>query len=252
VEHLSDDDISQLRRGGHDYRKLYAAYKGATGPPRARRPSSSPRPSRDGPSASEVAGRNATHQIKKMNAAQLLASCATACNSGLIPDEALDGHEPPFVRYRRRDAGHDYDGATARSWADRSRSAHHAPCAERCDLPDPAVFADLRTGLGHAAGVDDHGVHACCAGPHPRQAEFGKRIVPIIPDEARTFGMDSLFPEIGIYTSHGQKYEPVDHDLLLPTRSRPTERSWRRASPRPARWPRSPPRRRATPPAACR
>ena len=48
-----------------------------------------------------------------------------------------------------------------------------------------------------------------------RDERFGQRVVPIIPDEARTFGMDSLFREIKIYAAHGQKYEPVDADLLL-------------------------------------
>ena len=67
---------------------------------------------------------------------------------------------------------------------------------------------------------------------------FGKRVVPIVPDEARTFGMDALFKELHIYASQGQKYEPVDHDLLL-SYSESTSRasSWRRASPRPAAWP---------------
>jgi pyruvate dehydrogenase E1 component len=68
----------------------------------------------------------------------------------------------------------------------------------------------------------------------PRRRSIGERVVPIIPDEARTFGMDALFRELEIYASQGQKYEPVDHDLLLSySESTPTARSSRRASPRP-------------------
>ena len=66
-----------------------------------------------------------------------------------------------------------------------------------------------------------------------RDEHVGERIVPIIPDEARTFGMDSLFREIGIYASQGQKYEPVDHDLLLSYAESRRARSSKRASPRP-------------------
>ena len=68
--------------------------------------------------------------------------------------------------------------------------------------------------VGRAGRVDHGQLHPAAAQPHPRPA-FGTRVVPIIPDEARTFGMDSLFREIKIYASQGQKYEPVDHDLLL-------------------------------------
>ena len=67
-----------------------------------------------------------------------------------------------------------------------------------------------------------------------RDEEFGPRVVPIIPDEARTFGMDSLFREFEIYASQGQRYEPVDHACCSPTPRPRTARSWRRASPRPA------------------
>ena len=81
---------------------------------------------------------------------------------------------------------------------------------------------------------------------------FGARVVPIIPDEARTFGMDSLSAEVEIYATPGQLYEPVDANLCSPTPRPRTARSSRRASPRPARWPGSPPPPPPTPPAACR
>ena len=86
-----------------------------------------------------------------------------------------------------------------------------------------------------------------------RDKNIGQRVVPIIPDEARTFGLDALFKEVKIYAPLGQLYEPVDSeaDALLHRRPR-TARSSRRASPRPAAWPTSPPRARPTPPGASR
>ena len=79
-----------------------------------------------------------------------------------------------------------------------------------------------------------------------KDKEIGKRFVPIIPDEARTFGMDSLFPTAKIYSPHGQKYDAVDRDLLLSYKESTTGRSCTRASPRPARWARSSPPARRT------
>ncbi len=76
-----------------------------------------------------------------------------------------------------------------------------------------------------------------------RDKQLGDRIVPIIPDEARTFGMDPLFKEVGIYSALGQLYDPVDSNLVLCATARPrTARCWRRGSPRPVRRLRSRPR----------
>ncbi len=78
-----------------------------------------------------------------------------------------------------------------------------------------------------------------------RDEHVGPRVVPIIPDEARTFGIDALFAEVKIYAPFGQLYEPVDAGMLLSYREASRARSSRRASPRPARWRRSPPPARA-------
>ena len=74
-----------------------------------------------------------------------------------------------------------------------------------------------------------------------RDKNIGRYIVPIVPDEARTFGMEALFRQFGIYSHVGQLYEPVDSDTVLYYREATTGRSWRRGSPRPARWRRSSP-----------
>ena len=85
-----------------------------------------------------------------------------------------------------------------------------------------------------------------------KDKEIGKRWVPIIPDEARTFGMDSLFPTAKIYSPHGQNYTPVDRELFLSYKESTTGRSCTRASTRPARWRRSPRPARRTPRTASR
>jgi len=81
-------------------------------------------------------------------------------------------------------------------------------------LPDDGAFAELLTGSGTQAVSTTMGFTRLLRGL-ARDEKFGHRVVPIIPDEARTFGMDSLFRELKIYASQGQKYEPVDHEMLL-------------------------------------
>ncbi|GHJ11988.1 hypothetical protein TPA0907_63550 [Micromonospora humidisoli] len=85
-----------------------------------------------------------------------------------------------------------------------------------------------------------------------KDKEFGKRWVPIIPDEARTFGLDSIFPTAKIYSPHGQRYTSVDRDLFLSYKESTTGRSCTRGSTRPARSPRSPPPAPRTPPTTSR
>ena len=82
-------------------------------------------------------------------------------------------------------------------------------------LPPPASEADAEFAAGSAAAVSTTMVFAKLLRNLMRDPGFGRRVVPIIPDEARTFGMDPLFREVGIYASQGQRYEPVDSDLVL-------------------------------------
>jgi len=81
-------------------------------------------------------------------------------------------------------------------------------------MPAPATFEEFRAGSGQQVASTTTAFTRLLRSM-VREPNFGPRVVPIIPDEARTFGMDALFREIGIYAPHGQKYEPVDHDLLL-------------------------------------
>ena len=212
VEHLSDEDLQRLPRGGHDYRKLYAAYRAAVdtqGVPTVIL-AKTVKGWTLGPG---VEARNATHQIKKMSAEQLTGLRDRLSLGEVIPDEALAGGIPPYIRP-------DADSDEMRYLLGRREALDgflpSRVVRERRALtpPSDSVFAELLTGsAGQAASTTTaftRLLRNLC-----RDGDFGTRVVPIIPDEARTFGMDALFRELRIYASKGQLYEPVDHDLLL-------------------------------------
>ncbi len=206
VEHLSDDDLAKLRRGGHDYRKVFAAYKAAT-------------ESKGAPTvilAKTVKGwtlgpgveaRNITHQAKKLNEAEL--KIFRDRIELPIPDSKLkdapyyhpgpDSEEVQYLKERRRALGGEVPKRIVRS----------AP------LPKPAEAVDKEFASGSDTAVSTTMVFSRILRNLIRDKELGPRIVPIIPDEARTFGMDPLFKEVGIYAALGQRYDPVDSELLL-------------------------------------
>jgi pyruvate dehydrogenase E1 component len=213
VEHLTDDELRMLPRGGHDYRKLYAAYKAATETENV--PTVILAKTIKGWTLGpQVEARNATHQIKKMTMEQFRTMRERLYMQDEIPEEALaDGKEPPYyvppedspemryLRERRRAL----DGGVPR------RTTHvRRPLA----LPDDAAFDEFAAGSGEQAFSTTMAFTRLLR-ILLRQPEFGPRVVPIIPDEARTFGMDALFKEFKIYASQGQHYEPVDAKLLL-------------------------------------
>jgi pyruvate dehydrogenase E1 component len=206
VEHLSDDDLARLRRGGHDYRKVYAAYRAAT-------------EFRGAPSvvlAQTIKGyalgpgveaRNITHQAKKLSEAEL-----RVFRDRLelpIPDDKLhdapyyhpgaDSEEIQYLLERRRALG----GPVPR------RVVRSAP------LPAPRPEVDAEFASGSEMAVSTTMAFGRVLRNLIRDPQIGRRIVPIVPDEARTFGLDPLFKEVGIYASGGQRYEPVDSDLVL-------------------------------------
>ncbi len=212
VEHLTDEELQQLPRGGHDYRKLYAAFKAAV-------------EHEGGPTViltktvkgwtlgPDLEARNATHQIKKLNRGQLELIRQRLRLEDQI-DENFDEDNPPYYRPDPGSTEHDYLMSRRRALGGPlpSRNADW----RRRDLPMPSTtpFEEMNAGSGEQAVSTTMAftrmLRALC-----REDGFGERVVPIIPDEARTFGMDSLFREFGIYASRGQLYEPVDHNLLL-------------------------------------
>ncbi|MBU1493927.1 MAG: pyruvate dehydrogenase (acetyl-transferring), homodimeric type [Actinobacteria bacterium] len=213
VEKMSDAEIWNLRRGGHDYRKVYAAYHAAVnhkGAPTV----ILAKTVKGWTLGPDVEGRNATHQIKKLSNDQLMVLRDRLHLQEQIPDEALaPGAEPPYYRPAI--------GAPECSYLTQRRRALGGRLPKR-----PAALRRPLTLPGHEpfgefdGGSDGQEVSTTMAFTRllrnlTRHEGFGDRVVPIIPDEGRTFGMDALFKEIQIYASAGQKYEPVDHHLIL-------------------------------------
>jgi len=206
VEHLTDDDLAKLRRGGHDYRKVYAAYKEATefrGAPTVIL-AKTVKGWTLGPG---VEARNITHQAKKLSEQEL-----RIFRDRLelpIPDERLkdapyyhpgpDSEEVQYLKERRRQLGGELPKRVVRG----------------ASLPAPKPTFDAEFAAGSATPVSTTMAYTRMLRNLIRDPELGPRIVPIIPDEARTFGMDPLFNEVGIYASGGQRYDPVDSELVL-------------------------------------
>jgi pyruvate dehydrogenase E1 component len=209
VEHLTDDQIWSLRRGGHDHRKLYAAYHAAT--THAGQPTVILAKTVKGWTlGSHFEGRNSTHQMKKLTAGDL-----KEFRDRLdlpIADEALDGTLPPYYRPPAGSEELDYLHARRRALGGYlpERRVDSGPLT----LPGRTAYATTRRGSG-SQRVATTMAFVRLLKDLMKDPETGHRFVPIIPDEARTFGMDALFPSKKIYSPHGQHYLSVDRDLLL-------------------------------------
>ena len=211
VANMSDDDIWNLKRGGHDYRKVYAAYQAAVehhGQPTVILAKTikgyglGPR----------FAGRNATHQMKKMTLEDLKLfrdeqripiSDAELDHDPYLPPYYNPGQDAPEIQYlieRRRALG----GFLP------ERRGKSKPLV----LPGDKVYDVLRRGSGKQE-VATTMAFVRLLRELIKDPEIGPRFVPIIPDEARTFGMDSMFPTQKIYNPNGQLYTSVDAKLML-------------------------------------
>ena len=207
VSHLSDEDLFKLHRGGHDPCKVYNAFKAAlefTG-----RPTVVLAHTIKGYGLGEAGeGRNITHQQKKLNEAEL--EHFKSRFEIPIPDEAArsasfyrppaDSPEMAYMHERRRLLG---GYVPSRTVPPRQMEA------------PPLEY--LKESLEGSAGREVSSTMALVRVltlllKHP---QMGKRVVPIIPDEARTFGMESLFRQYGIYASQGQLYKPHDAEMFL-------------------------------------
>ena len=214
VAHLSDDDLLNLPRGGHDYRKLYAAYKAAT----ENLGSGAPtvllcKTIKGWTLGPEIEGRNSTHQIKKMNETQLMALRDRLHLQDEIPDAAFADDALPYFRPSRDSVEFQYMMERRRALGGSIPKRIVRP-RKVVGLPLDTTFEELRKGSANQAVSTTMGFTRLLRSL-ARDENIGQYVVPIIPDEGRTFGMDSLFPELKIYASQGQKYEPVDHDMLL-------------------------------------
>jgi pyruvate dehydrogenase E1 component len=212
VADMSDDDIWALRRGGLDQRKIYAAYRSATelrGAPTV----IIAKTIKGWTLGSDVAGKNATHQIKKLSADQLRALRDRLHLNDEIPDEDLADGMPPYIRFAEDSPEYGYL-VGRRDALNGPLPSRTLPTREPLALPDHRPFAEFDAGSGDIEVSTTSAFTRLLRGL-TRDPDMGRRVVAIIPDEGRTFGMDALFKEIGIYASQGQLYEPVDHNLIL-------------------------------------
>ncbi|HEY6365583.1 MAG TPA: pyruvate dehydrogenase (acetyl-transferring), homodimeric type, partial [Candidatus Binatia bacterium] len=207
VNHLTDDQIRKLLRGGHDPQKVHAAYTAAVihrGSPTVILAKTV-----KGYGLGEAGeGRNVTHQQKKLNERELR-EFRSRFDIPLADEEVvetpfyrppLDSPESQYVLERRKQLGGFIPERKVKTAA--------------LNPPDVAYYSEFFKGSGqHAMSTTMAMVRLLTK--LLRHEGIGKRIVPIIPDEARTFGMDALFRQIGIYSSKGQLYEPVDRETLL-------------------------------------
>jgi pyruvate dehydrogenase E1 component len=207
VAHLSDDELLKLRRGGHDPRKVYNAYKKAvesTGLPTVILAQTI-----KGYGMGEAGeGRNITHQQKKLNEEEIekfrsrfeIPIPSEAVHNASFYRPPSDSPEMAYMQERRRVLG--------------GYMPHRAVPASSIEVPS---LEYLKEALEGSAGREVSSTMAFVRVltnlmKHP---QLGQRIVPIIPDEARTFGMESLFRQFGIYASQGQLYKPHDAEMFL-------------------------------------
>ena len=213
VKDWSDEDIWwKLKRGGHDYRKVYAAYHQAVN--HKGQPTVILAKTIKGYSlGSHFAGRNATHQMKKMT----LEDLKGFRDSLKIPisDEQLeaDPYKPPFYHPGEDDEAIQYMKERRRQLGG-YLPRREPKKAGALTLPDEKVYEVAKKGSGKQNVATTMALVRIFK-EWIRDKEFGPHLVPIIPDEARTFGMDSFFPTAKIYNPHGQNYTSVDRDLFL-------------------------------------
>ena len=209
VAHLSDDEIYyDLVRGGHDYEKVYAAYHHAV-------------QTKDQPTLILVKtvkgygmgeageGQNITHSQKKMASVQL-EKFAKRFNIPVTKDQiadaafykpAEDSEEMQYLHERRKALG----GYLP------SRRQH----GDVIRIPELSLFSQLLKGTGERSMSTTMALVRIMV-TIARNKEIGPRLVPIVPDEARTFGMEGMFRQVGIYAPEGQKYTPMDSKDIMP------------------------------------
>ncbi len=207
VEHLSDEQLMKMKRGGHDPEKVYAAFKEAV--EHKGKPTVVLARTVKGYGLGEAGeGKNITHQQKKLNEEELkefrtrfgipLSDADVIEAPFYRPSE--DSQEIRYLKEKRKNLGGYVPKRIVRS--------------QPIQTPSEDLFQEFYKGTeGHEISTTMAYVRILTK--LLKDKEVGKLIVPIVPDEARTFGMESLFRQVGIYSHVGQLYEPVDRDSLL-------------------------------------
>ncbi|MGH3334798.1 MAG: pyruvate dehydrogenase (acetyl-transferring), homodimeric type, partial [Nocardioides sp.] len=213
VEHMTDQQIVKLPRGGHDYRKVYAAFDAATR--HVGQPTVILAKTIKGWTIDALEGKNATHQMKKLTPADLkkyrdrlylpisdrdLEQSYDETGAAPFFHPGKDAPEIEYMMERRKALGGSLPKRVVR--------------AEPLKLPGDEMYDELKQGSGKNAIATTMALVRLLK-DWMKDPEIGKRIVPIAPDEYRTFGMDSMFPTAKVYNPGGQAYESVDRKLLL-------------------------------------
>ncbi|WP_067780516.1 pyruvate dehydrogenase (acetyl-transferring), homodimeric type [Actinomyces vulturis] len=211
VKDWTDDEIWALQRGGNDYRKVYAAYKAAmehTGQPTVILAHTI----KGYALGSHFAGRNSTHQMKKLK----LDDLKQLRDRLHIPftDEQLeaDPTKPPYYKPDDNDPALQYMLERRRQLG--GFVPERRDPGKELEMPADKIFDVLKGGSGKQE-VATTMAFVRLLKELIKDKKIGKRIVPIIPDEARTFGLDSIFPSAKIFNTLGQNYVAVDHDMML-------------------------------------
>ncbi|MDN5771443.1 MAG: pyruvate dehydrogenase (acetyl-transferring), homodimeric type [Microlunatus sp.] len=211
VKDMSDADIWNMKRGGHDYRKVYAAYHAAT--VRNGKPTVVLAKTVKGYGlGANFEARNATHQMKKLTVDDLkvfrdlmhipISDSQIESDPYGVPyyHPGADSEEIQYLLERRRELG---------GWVPERRNS-----PKTITLPDSKAYANAKKGSGKQQAATTMAFVRLLR-DLMRDKGLGERVVPIVPDEARTFGMDSFFPTAKIYNPHGQNYTAVDRELFL-------------------------------------
>nr|WP_207769514.1 pyruvate dehydrogenase (acetyl-transferring), homodimeric type [Nocardioides currus] len=213
VEHMSDSQIEKLPRGGHDYRKVYAAFDAAT--KHVGQPTVILAHTIKGWTIDALEGKNATHQMKKLTPEDLkkfrdrlylpisdrdLEESYEKTGGAPFFHPGQDSPEIEYMMERRKQLGGSVPRRVLR--------------ASSLKLPGDETYGELKQGSGKNKFATTMAVVRLLR-DWMKNPEIGDRLVPIAPDEYRTFGMDSMFPSAKVYNPGGQQYDPVDRKMLL-------------------------------------
>ena len=208
VANMSDDDIWRLNRGGHDPHKVYAAYSAAmkhTGQPTVILTKTI-----KGYGMGEAGeAQNITHQQKKMGTTSLK---AFRDRFGLpVPDDKID--EIPYLKFE--EGSPEYNYMRERQQAMGGFIHHRRRKAETLQIPPLSAFETLLKASGEGRETSTTMAFVRMLNILVKDKNIGKRVVPIVADESRTFGMEGMFRQLGIWSSVGQLYTPEDADQLM-------------------------------------
>ncbi|MBG0757940.1 pyruvate dehydrogenase (acetyl-transferring), homodimeric type [Vibrio cidicii] len=208
VADMTDDEIFALKRGGHESSKLYAAFKNAQ--ETNGRPTVILAKTVKGYGMGEAAeGKNIAHQVKKMDMTHVLAMRNRLGLQDLISDEEVN--KLPYLKLE--EGSKEYEYLHARRKALHGYTPQRLPnFTQELVIPELEEFKPLLE--EQKREISSTMAYVRALNILLKDKNIGKNIVPIIADEARTFGMEGLFRQIGIYNPHGQNYTPQDRDIV--------------------------------------